>query len=90
MNTLSSLLYYILDKFRTVKVDVTLFSSLPQTVTDSRITADHSVVQSVLSNPAAQVGDWTVTTSDGSLTISGSISGSTTLTLYLNKTAESA
>jgi len=88
MNTLSSLLYYILDKFRTVKITTSSFSSLPQTVTDSKISADHSVVNAVLSNPAAQTGDWTVTTSAGSLTISGSISGSTTLTLYLSKTNE--
>lgn len=63
------------------------FSSLPQTLTNSSITADHVVVNSVLSNPSAQTGDWTVTTSSGSLSISGSISGSTTLTLYLAKGA---
>lgn len=59
------------------------FSSLPQTITNSYITSDHVVVNSVLSNPSAQAGDWTVNTSSGSLTISGSISGSTTVTLYL-------
>ena len=63
------------------------FSSLPQTITNSSVTADHVVVNSVLSNPAAQTGDWTVTTAAGSLTIAGSISGSTTLTLYLIKKA---
>ena len=59
------------------------FSSLPQTINNSAIRSDHVVVNSVLSNPSAQTGDWTVTTSSGSLTISGSISGSTTVTLYL-------
>lgn len=59
------------------------FSSLPQTLSNSYITSDHVVVNSVLSNPSAQTGDWTVTTNNGSLTISGSISGSTTVTLYL-------
>lgn len=59
------------------------FSSLPQTISNASITADHVVINSVLSNPAAQTGDWTVTTSAGSLTVSGTISGSTTLTLYL-------
>lgn len=59
------------------------FSSLPQTITNSNITSSHVVLNSVLSNPSAQTGDWTVTTSDGSLSISGSISGSTTVTLYL-------
>lgn len=59
------------------------FSSLPQTIINSSISVDHVAVNSVLSNPSAQTGDWTVTTSNGSLTISGSISGSTTITLYL-------
>lgn len=59
------------------------FSSLPQTITNANITSDMVVINSVLSNPSAQTGDWTVTTSDGSLTISGSISGTTTVTLYL-------
>lgn len=59
------------------------FSSLPQTISNSNITDKHVVVNSVLSNPSAQTGNWTVTTSNGSLTISGSISGTTTITLYL-------
>lgn len=63
------------------------FNSLPQTISNANITADHVVINSVLSNPAAQTGDWTVTTSAGSLSIAGSISGSTTITLYLIKKA---
>lgn len=59
------------------------FSSLPQTISNSNITAKYVVVNSTLSNPPAQLGDWTVSTAAGSLTISGSISGSTTITLYL-------
>ena len=59
------------------------FSSLPQTISNSNITDKHVVVNSVLSNPSAQTGNWTVTTSNGSLTISGSIFGTTTITLYL-------
>ena len=62
------------------------FSSLPQTITNAKITSKHVVVNSVLSNPSAQISDWTVTTASGSLTISGSISGTTTITLYLNTT----
>lgn len=61
------------------------FSSLPQTIINSSISVDHVVVNSVLSNPSAQTGDWTVTTWNGSVTIRGSISGSTTITLYLMK-----
>lgn len=66
-------------------VDVEAFSSLPQTVVNENITADMVVVNSVLGTPSAQTGDWTVTTANGSLTIAGDISGSTTLTLYLMK-----
>ena len=36
-----------------------------------------------IANPAYQTSDWTVTTQDGSVTISGSISGSTTATIWL-------
>lgn len=66
-----------------LQVDVPSFSSLPQTVSNADVTADHVVVNSVLGTPSTQTGDWTVTTSAGSLTIAGTISGSTTLTLYL-------
>lgn len=62
-------------------------SSLPVTITDSGISANHVVVKSVLSNPSAQIADWEVNTSDGSLTISSdsesAISGTTDVTLYL-------
>lgn len=66
-------------------VDIASFSSLPQTASDANIESDMVCVNSVLSNPSAQTGDWTVTTSSGSVTVSGTISGSTTLTLYLMK-----
>lgn len=68
---------------KVLQVDIASFSSLPQTVTNSSITSDMVVVNSVLGTPSAQTGDWTVTTGTGTLTVSGSISGSTTLTLYL-------
>lgn len=73
-----------INAIKTVEVTSSSFSSLPVTINNSNITADHVVVNSVLSNPSAQTGDWTVTTAAGSLTIAGSISGSTTVTLYLN------
>ena len=66
-------------------VDVASFSSLPQTITNANITSDMVVVNSVLGTPSAQTGDWTVTTANGSVTVTGDISGSTTLTLYLMK-----
>ena len=58
-------------------------SSLSTTITDANITSKHVVVASTLSNPSAQTGDWTVTTSNGSLSIAGSISGTTDITLVL-------
>lgn len=60
-------------------------SSLPITVSDSNITSDMVAVNATLSNQSAQIGDWTVSTSKGSLTISGSISGTTNVTLYLQR-----
>lgn len=72
-------------KCETLVVSVASFSALPQTITNANIDDDMVVVNSVLSNPSAQTGDWTVSTSNGSLTISGSISGTTTATLYLMK-----
>lgn len=60
-------------------------SSLPATVSNQNIESDMVCIHSELSNPAAQTGDWTVTTSSGSLTITGSISGTTNLTMYLMK-----
>ncbi len=72
-------------KCETLVVSVASFSALPQTITNANIEDDMVVVNSVLSNPSAQTGDWTVTTTNGSLTISGSISGATTATLYLMK-----
>ena len=66
-----------------LKVSKSSVSSLPTTISNSNITADMEVINSVLSNPSAQTGDWTVTTSAGSAVISGSISGTTNITLYL-------
>jgi hypothetical protein len=59
------------------------FSSLPTTINNANITEDHVAINAVLSNQSAQTSDWTIVTENGSLTISGSISGSTTATLYL-------
>lgn len=73
-----------LDNLSAVQIiDITAFSSLPQTVTNASITANQVCIKAELGTPSAQTGDWTVTTSAGSLTLSGSISGSTTAKLYL-------
>ena len=66
-------------------VDIASFSTLPKTVSNAAITANHVVLESVLGTPGAQIGSWTVTTGTGTLTISGKISDSTTLKLILGK-----
>lgn len=70
---------------KALKIDISSFSSLPKTVNNENIKADMVVIEKYLSNPAAVVSDWTITASNGSLTITGTISGSTSLTLYLMK-----
>jgi hypothetical protein len=76
---------YSTEEARPLQINLGTVSSLPTTVSDDRIVAEHIVKPSdcLLSTPSAQTGDWTVTTSDGSLTVSGSISGSTTATIWL-------
>lgn len=67
------------------------FSALPFTYptsgTDSKIESDMVVVKSYLSTPSAQGSDWTVSTASGSLTITGTYSGTTetNITLFLEK-----
>lgn len=73
-----------------IKVTFSGISTLPQTKTSSipasfarHIDASYEVVRCFLSNPSAQLGNWTVTTGDNSVTISGNISGTTDVILYL-------
>lgn len=90
MNTLSSLLEFIGNRIATydarvgvVQVSKSSVSSLPTTITDEAIKADQVAIEAVLSNPAAQKSNWTVTTQAGSLTVSGTISGTTNITILL-------
>lgn len=71
------------DAVKVLKISMSSFSSLPQTISNSKITANHEVINAVLGTPSAQTGNWSVVTAAGSLTISGTISGSTTAVLYL-------
>lgn len=66
-------------------LDIDSFSSLPKTITNSAITENHVVSEAILGTPSAQSNDWNVATANGSATISGTISGSTTLRLVLTK-----
>jgi hypothetical protein len=67
-------------------VTTTSVSALPVTITDSAVNSNMVVVDSYLSNPAAQTGEWTVTTSSGSVTVSGTISGTTDISITLSDT----
>lgn len=71
--------------YQPLRINIATFSALPQTVSFAGITADMVVLESWLSNPSAQRDDWTVTTSAGAVVVSGTISGSTALTLILGK-----
>lgn len=75
----------ITESLKTLVITRATLSTLPITISDSNITSDMVVVNAVIGTPSAQTGDWTVTTSDGSLTVDGNIGSSTSLTLYLAK-----
>ena len=68
-----------------VFVSITSLSSLPYTYSSSKITSRHRVVNCVLSNTLAQPSDWNYSTGDGSVTISGTISGTTNVFLSLSE-----
>lgn len=64
-------------------ISVASFSSFPQTISNSAITAGMRVVNCVWGTPSAVTSTVTWTTTDGSLTLSGNISGSTTAEIDL-------
>lgn len=66
-----------------VGVQKTSVSSLPTTISNALIKDTMYVLQATLSNPHAQMGKWTITTANGSATVSGNIHGSTDITLLL-------
>lgn len=57
---------------------------------DNNITENMVVLKAELSNPAAQTSDWTCTTTNGYVTISGTISGSTNVLLYFGVSLSTA
>ena len=65
--------------------NISSFSSLPKTITNSAITADHVLAEATISDPSVQTSDWTVNTVNGSAEISGTISGPTEMKLVLTK-----
>ena len=84
MNTISSLLNFIGKNIGVIELTQTNVSSLPLTFTDDKILTRHICTSCVLSNPSAQTGDWTCNTDTaGQAVISGSISGTTDITIRL-------
>ena len=61
------------------------FSSLPYTISNDAITSDMVVLDSYFNNPAAIKSDISWTTANGSITLSGTVSGTTTVRLTLGK-----
>lgn len=73
----------VASNFKVLVLEATI-SSLPATLSDVRITTDLVCIKAELGNPSAQVSDWTVDTDTaGEATITGNISGSTTVKLYM-------
>ena len=58
-------------------------TSLPANISDSNITSDMVVINHEFSNPVAVKGDISWTTNTGEITLAGTLSGSTYITLYL-------
>ena len=84
----------VIDKLNAVIVETPTFSSLPQTFTDAQLTfeqGDHITTDLIcnkydfeLSDPTAGTGTWTVDTdTEGQITIRGTISGSTSMKIWL-------
>lgn len=63
--------------------NVSSFGANGVSYTDPKITKKHRVVNMVLSNPEAQKGDWTYDVIDGKITLKGTVSGTTNITLFL-------
>lgn len=74
------------EAFPTLVLTKSSVNSLPTSITNAAITTDMRCIKAELSNPAAQTNDWTVNTDTaGTATISGTINGTTNITLYLMK-----
>ena len=59
------------------------FSSLPYTLSDNSIMSNMVVLESYFNNPSALASDISWTTANGSITLNGTASGTTTFTLVL-------
>lgn len=81
------------NKREILKIAIDNFSSLPKSISGTNtiagsVESDMVPIAMDLSNPAAQIGTWTITTGNASISITGTnaISGTTNATIYLMKT----
>lgn len=76
---------YTAEQVRPLEINFPAVSSLPLTVSDDRIFSDHETREGFvyLTNPAAQTGDWSVATDDGSVTLDGPVSDTTGVNIWL-------
>ena len=58
-------------------------TALPYTQAVTGLTSDHECIKMDLGTPSAQASDWTVTTTSGSFTITGTLTTSATTTVSL-------
>lgn len=77
--------YGLRDASNALTVDFGAISSLPITKSVPGVTADMTVDTWEIGTPSAFRSNLTVTTADGSVTVSGSISGSSTLKIKLSR-----
>ena len=69
-----------------IRLSVPTFSSMSnKQVSDANITSDHVVIECVFSNPKAIASDVTWTTSNGKITLNGTMQGETTADIVLGK-----
>ena len=67
-------------------VDMGTVSSLPKTMSVTGVTTDMVCIRADLGDPSTQTSEWTVSTNtENAITLSGEITGSTTVKLYLQK-----
>lgn len=92
--TVDGVTYYIKDavarnalKNKILTLTVGAFSSLPKTISNSKITADMVVLSCNFGTPTAITSDITWTTSAGQLRLTGSMSGTTTAVITLGRTS---
>jgi hypothetical protein len=82
----SGAVYTAVEAVTSITVDMGTISSLPITKTATGVTADMTVDSWEIGTPSAFRSDLTVVTATGSVTVNGSISGSSTLKIKLSKT----